>query len=263
MLFSLAILLFIFPTVAALTDLQANCTGPDRRYNGTSCYVLGEPGITHSAAKLLCNHYLGYSGHLVHIRNAAVQATARELTTTYFFANVRVYTGLEPINSSAALTDKNNWGYYYRNGTVVVPAYQQPWAAAHPSTTNRAYYTPSGDYIATQAENYAYYFLCEYEEALKQPVTDLEEKCANLTSASVFTLFVNDVCYVVQPAVTKNYNDAKVACNALSGCNGQLAHVRTMSELWIADAVRSAAGVNLMARIGIEQTNLSSTDPNN
>uniref|UniRef100_A0A914X342 Apple domain-containing protein n=1 Tax=Plectus sambesii TaxID=2011161 RepID=A0A914X342_9BILA len=79
-------------------------------------------------------------------------------------------------------------------------------------------------------------------------------------SGSVLTSFVNDLCYVLQPAVSKSYNDAKVSCNAISGYNGHLAHIRSMNELWIAEAFRLAGGASTL-RIGIEQTNLSSTDP--
>uniref|UniRef100_A0A914XR19 C-type lectin domain-containing protein n=1 Tax=Plectus sambesii TaxID=2011161 RepID=A0A914XR19_9BILA len=167
-----------------------------------------------------------------------MQAVTRELISTYSLYTDYVWTGLEPINSSAALTDKNNWGYYYRNGTVVVPAYQQPWKAGQPSGSNRAFFTPNGGVLSTAAEAGSTFYMCEYEEALKQPVTDLEQKCVNLMSSSVLTWFVNDVCYVLQTAVSKNYNDAKVACTALNGYDGHLAHVRTMEELWIAEALR-------------------------
>uniref|UniRef100_A0A914WDU3 C-type lectin domain-containing protein n=1 Tax=Plectus sambesii TaxID=2011161 RepID=A0A914WDU3_9BILA len=262
MWYSLALLLFISPTVAATTDLQTNCTGPDRVYNGTSCYVVVKPGIRHSAAKLLCNHYLGYAGHLYRITNAAVQAATRQLISTYPYSTAWIWTGLEPKNSSAALNDNNNWGYYFRNGTFVSPTYR-PWQSGQPAANtanNRVYYDPQYDTISNRAENVAYFYICEYEEALKLPVTDLEKKCVNLTSSSVLTSFVNDVCYVLQPAVTKFYSDAKVACNALNGYDGHLAHVRTMEELWIAEALRSAANV-LIVRLGIAQTNTSSTDP--
>uniref|UniRef100_A0A914V2W7 C-type lectin domain-containing protein n=1 Tax=Plectus sambesii TaxID=2011161 RepID=A0A914V2W7_9BILA len=173
-----------------------------------------------------------------------------------------MWTGLEPINSSAALNDKNNWAHYFRNGTFVSPTYR-PWQSGQPTTNtanNRVYYDPYYDTISNIAENVAYFYICEYEEALKQPVTDLEKKCVNLTSSSVFTSFVNDVCYVLQPAVAKFYNDAKVACNALNGYDGHLAYVRTMEELWIAEALRAAANV-FIVRLGIAQTNTSSTDP--
>uniref|UniRef100_A0A914WMR9 C-type lectin domain-containing protein n=1 Tax=Plectus sambesii TaxID=2011161 RepID=A0A914WMR9_9BILA len=262
MLFSLAILLFISPTVAALTDLQTKCTGPDRRYNGTSCYVMVKNARRQNFAKLSCNHYLGYSGHLFHIKNAAAQATAKELISNYSSADDKVYTGLEPINSSAPFTDQNNWGHYYRDGTFV-SATNLPWAPSQPTTNtayNRVYYQPSSDKIYTLAETTTYFCICEFEEALKQPVTDLEQKCSNFkTGPNTFTSFVNDVCYVIQIGVTKNYNDAKVSCNAFSGYYGRLAHIRTMSDLWIADTIRSAARVPY-ARLGMEQTDLSSTN---
>uniref|UniRef100_A0A914XJN6 C-type lectin domain-containing protein n=1 Tax=Plectus sambesii TaxID=2011161 RepID=A0A914XJN6_9BILA len=177
---------------------------------------------------------------------------------TYSLYTDHVWTGLEPINSSAALTDKNNWGYYYRNGTVVVPAYQQPWKAGNPSGSNRGFFTPNGVGVATSPETSSCFYICEYEEELKQPVTDLEQKCFNLMSGSVLTSFVSDVCYVLN-TVTKNYNDAKVSCNALSGYYGHLAHIRTMEELWIADALRSASGA-AYAWVGIERVDLSSTN---
>uniref|UniRef100_A0A914XSA4 C-type lectin domain-containing protein n=1 Tax=Plectus sambesii TaxID=2011161 RepID=A0A914XSA4_9BILA len=237
MLLSLVILLFTFPTANAVTDLQANCTGTDRRYNGTSCYVMVKTAIRHSAAKLSCNHYLGYSGHLYHIRNAAVQAVTKQLISTYSLATDYIWTGSETINSSAALTDKNNWAHYYRDGTFVSGT-NLPWATGYPSTNNRAFYRSTDDRIFPQAEASTSFYICEYEEALKQPVTDLEQKCVNLKNSSVLTSFVNDACYVLQPAVTKNYNDSKVSCNALSGYNGHLAHIRTMEELWIAEAFR-------------------------
>uniref|UniRef100_A0A914X4C3 C-type lectin domain-containing protein n=1 Tax=Plectus sambesii TaxID=2011161 RepID=A0A914X4C3_9BILA len=258
MWFSLAILLFIFPTVTAITDLQVNCTGPDRRYNDTSCYVMVKTVKRHTIAKLLCNHYFGYSGHLYHIRNAAAQAVTKELISTYSNANDKIFTGLEPINESAALNDQNNWAHYYRDGTFV-SATNLPWAPGQPSTNNRVYYQPSSDKIFTQAEPTTSFYICEYEEALKQPVTDLEQKCFNLMIGSDFTWFVNDVCYVLQAAVSKTYNNAKVSCNAFSGYYGHLTHIRTMEEVWMADALRTATGVTY-ARLGIEQTNLSSTN---
>uniref|UniRef100_A0A914VIE8 C-type lectin domain-containing protein n=1 Tax=Plectus sambesii TaxID=2011161 RepID=A0A914VIE8_9BILA len=261
MLFSLAILLFISPTVTALTDLQAQCNGTDRLYNDTSCYVVVGPKIYHYLAKISCNHYLGYSGHIVHMRDAATQAAVLQAVTTYTGYG-SYWLGLETINSSTSTTVSTNYGNYYRNGTVVIPTYF-PWGPNQPvngasykkgsynKSTNAIYNIPATE----QSSN-----ICEYEEALKQPVTDLERKCVNLTS-SFRTLFVNDVCYVAH-FTFKNYNDAKVACNALSGYNGHLAHVRTMSELWAADAVLKGASVTC-GRLGIEQTNLSSTDPYN
>uniref|UniRef100_A0A914VK93 C-type lectin domain-containing protein n=1 Tax=Plectus sambesii TaxID=2011161 RepID=A0A914VK93_9BILA len=249
----------------ALTDLQANCTGPDRQYSGTSCYVIvgSSPQKYHPVAKTLCNHYLGYSGHLVHIKNAAVKDVLKQLMTTYNSTAINIaWTGLELLNSSTATNDSNNWGYYYRNGTYFSQTYI-PWAATEPraeSNRSRGYYISNTDRMHTTSLDQVAYIACEYEEALKQPVTDLEEKCVNLTS-SFKTLFVSDVCYVLN-TVNKNYNSAKVACNNLSGYKGHLAHVRTMGELWIAETLRAAANV-LYARLGIEQTNTSSTDPYN
>uniref|UniRef100_A0A914X024 C-type lectin domain-containing protein n=1 Tax=Plectus sambesii TaxID=2011161 RepID=A0A914X024_9BILA len=239
MLLSLAILLFVSPTVTAVTDLQARCNGTDRLYNGTSCYVFVGPRININLAKTACNHYLGYSGHIVHMRDAATQAAVLQAATTNAGYD-SYWLGLELINSSAPTNASTRYGNYYRNGTFVIPTYF-PWGPSQP--VNNALYNK--------------------EEALKQPVTDLEQKCVNLKNSSVFTLFVTDVCYVVQPAVTKFYNDAKVSCNALNGYNGHLAHVRTMSELWVADAVLKAANIATYGLLGIEQTNLSSTDPYN
>uniref|UniRef100_A0A914VZN8 C-type lectin domain-containing protein n=1 Tax=Plectus sambesii TaxID=2011161 RepID=A0A914VZN8_9BILA len=260
MLFSLAILLFISPTVTALTDLQVNCTGTDRLYNDTSCYVVVGTAKPHGAAKASCNHYLGYSGHLVHIRSAAVKAVVKQAMNNYIPAGTTtVWTGLQLKNSSAVTTDINNWGSYYRNGTSVTPTYL-PWQSGQPSTAatnNRAYYGSAGDGIVNAAETGTYPYVCEYEEALKQPVTDLEKKCANLTS-SFKTLFVNDICFVMHPE-TKYYSDAKVACNDISGYNGHLAHARTMGDLWVVNALVLVSPLTV-ARLGIEHTNTSSTD---
>uniref|UniRef100_A0A914UWL9 C-type lectin domain-containing protein n=1 Tax=Plectus sambesii TaxID=2011161 RepID=A0A914UWL9_9BILA len=262
MLFSLAILLFISLTVTAITDLQANCTGPDRRYNGTTCYVLFAYSATQDVSKISCNHYLGYSGHLVHIRNAAVQNVVHQMITNYVaFTIYCAWTGLELLNSSASHTDSSNWGYYYRNGTFFSQTYL-PWLSGHPSTNldyNRAMYCKNEDRLFSYQGSNLYSYVCEYEEAQKQPVSNLEQKCVNLMSGSVFTSFVNDVCYVLQSAVSKNYNDAKGSCNALSGYNGHLAHLRTVEKLWIAEALRLVAGASYV-RLGIEQTDLSSTN---
>uniref|UniRef100_A0A914WLP9 C-type lectin domain-containing protein n=1 Tax=Plectus sambesii TaxID=2011161 RepID=A0A914WLP9_9BILA len=134
MLFSLAILLFVFPTVAATTDLQAQCTGYDRLYNNTSCYVVVGPTKGQHSAKLSCNHYLGYAGHLVHIKSAGVQAAVKQAMTNYPNTTIPyIWTGLELINSSAAFPDSNNWGHYYRDGTFVTPTYL-PWNTGQPIT---------------------------------------------------------------------------------------------------------------------------------
>uniref|UniRef100_A0A914UIC0 C-type lectin domain-containing protein n=1 Tax=Plectus sambesii TaxID=2011161 RepID=A0A914UIC0_9BILA len=206
-------------------------------------------------AKGKCNHYLGYSGHLVHIRNVVVLAAVKQLISTYGTSTDYIWTGMEPINASAAVT-ANNWANYYRNGTSVSPTYL-PWAPSNPAAINRAYYQPSSDRIFAQSGYPTYYYICEYEEALKQPVTDLEKRCVNLTSPLVAS-FVNDDCYVLHPE-TKYYSDAKVACNDLSGYNGHLAHPRTMGDLRVANGLLLATGVTF-ARLGIEHTNTSSTD---
>uniref|UniRef100_A0A914UP99 C-type lectin domain-containing protein n=1 Tax=Plectus sambesii TaxID=2011161 RepID=A0A914UP99_9BILA len=263
MLFSLAILFFISPTFTAATDLQTQCTGTGRLYSGTSCYVLNDPWTTSSRAKISCNHILGYSGHLAHIRNAAARAAVKQLMSSYTVRVVQcAYTGLELLNPAVATTISTNWGYYYRDGIYASTTYL-PWLSSHPSTNsnqNRASYCFANDGLVSRPESSLDSYICEYEEALKQPVTDLEQKCVNLTS-SLYTSFVNGVCYVMHNE-SKNYNDAKIACNDISGHKGHLSHVRTMGELWVADALLNAARVTY-ARLGIEQTNLSSTDPNN
>uniref|UniRef100_A0A914WVP5 Apple domain-containing protein n=1 Tax=Plectus sambesii TaxID=2011161 RepID=A0A914WVP5_9BILA len=215
--------------------------------------------LPQNAAKISCNHILGYSGHLHHLRNAAAQAVTKELISTYSPSTIYVWTGLEPINSSAALTDKNNWAHYYRDGTFVSAA-NLSWASGDPATNKRVVHRPTDDVFITQVESNNFYYICEYEEALKQPVTDLEKKCFNLTS-SFKTLFVNDACYVVHTE-TKTYNDSKVSCKDISGYNGYLPYPRTMSELWIASAVPNAAGLS-WTRLGIAHKNASSTDAYN
>uniref|UniRef100_A0A914XJ70 C-type lectin domain-containing protein n=1 Tax=Plectus sambesii TaxID=2011161 RepID=A0A914XJ70_9BILA len=133
MLFSLAILLFTFPTVTAQTDLQANCTGNDRLYNGTSCYVMIGPTLAYAVAKLSCNHILGYSGHLAHMKNAAGQAAVLELANTYTGAPGDCYwMGMEIINGTVATNISTNWGNYYRNGTFVTSTYFA-WDSGQPS----------------------------------------------------------------------------------------------------------------------------------
>uniref|UniRef100_A0A914USY8 C-type lectin domain-containing protein n=1 Tax=Plectus sambesii TaxID=2011161 RepID=A0A914USY8_9BILA len=261
MLFSLAILLFTFPTVTAQTDLQANCTGNDRLYNGTSCYVMSGPTLTHYKARLACNHILGYSGHLAHMRNAAGQAAVLELANTYTGAPGDCYwMGMELINASVATNTSTNWGNYYRNGTFVTPTYFA-WDSGQPSTStgyNRVAYCKTANKLYSRSPGDSYSSLCEYEEAMKQPVTDLEQKCAALGSSFQIS-FVDGICYVLHPE-TKSYNDAKIACNDLSGYIGHLAHVSTLGQLYIASILRSAAGAGYV-RIGIEQTNPASTDP--
>uniref|UniRef100_A0A914XRH3 C-type lectin domain-containing protein n=1 Tax=Plectus sambesii TaxID=2011161 RepID=A0A914XRH3_9BILA len=169
------------------------------------------------------------------------------------------WTGMELMNQSVAMSNNNNWGNYYRNGTFVITTYLpwEPLFSLGSSTNNRVAFLPLTGNIYTSADGNRP-TVCEYEEALKQPVTDLEQNCVNLTS-SFFTSFVNGICYVMHPE-TKTYNNAKMACNDLSDHKGHLVHVRTIGELWVADALRAAAGVTY-ARIGIEQTNPSSTDP--
>uniref|UniRef100_A0A914X379 C-type lectin domain-containing protein n=1 Tax=Plectus sambesii TaxID=2011161 RepID=A0A914X379_9BILA len=187
-------------------------------------------------------------------------AAIEQLITSYNDSIPYVWTGLEVINSSISPANNTNWGYFYRKGIFDSPTYL-PWGPGNPSassTYNRTLYKKPDNELYSGPSTTANSYVCEYEEALKQPVSNLEQKCANLTSSSVLTLFVNDVCYVLNP-VNKNYNDAKVSCNALSGYNGHLAHIRTMGELWVAEALRAAADVPY-ARIGIEKTNTSITD---
>uniref|UniRef100_A0A914X785 Uncharacterized protein n=1 Tax=Plectus sambesii TaxID=2011161 RepID=A0A914X785_9BILA len=128
MLFSLVILLFTSPPVTALTDLQANCTGADRLYDGTSCYVVVGTATPQDQAKISCNHYQEYAGHLVHIRNGVVQAVVKQVMNSYANTSAYIWTGLQLINSSVATTVSSNWGQYYRNGTFVLPTYL-PWAS--------------------------------------------------------------------------------------------------------------------------------------
>uniref|UniRef100_A0A914WMK4 C-type lectin domain-containing protein n=1 Tax=Plectus sambesii TaxID=2011161 RepID=A0A914WMK4_9BILA len=259
MLLSLAMLLFISPTVTAITDLQTQCTGTDRVYSGTSCYVIVGTTKKQDVAKTSCNHYLGYAGHLVHIRSTGIQAAVKQLMNSYSSTITNVWTGMELINSSVSTNVNTNWGNYYRNGTFVSPTYLS-WAPNQPSpytSMNRVLYYSTTDGMFTAAASKTYPFVCEYEEALKQPVTDLETKCVALTSP-LYPWFVDDVCYLLHDS-DKNFPDAKVGCNALNGYNGHLAHVRTINELWVAEALRSVAGASQL-RIGIEQTDLSSTD---
>uniref|UniRef100_A0A914XK11 C-type lectin domain-containing protein n=1 Tax=Plectus sambesii TaxID=2011161 RepID=A0A914XK11_9BILA len=203
MLLSLAILLFTFPTVTAQTDLQAKCTGNDRLYNGSSCYVVVGTAKTHNEAKTSCNHYLGNSGHLVNIKSSAAQSAVRTLITNYATTTVTyVWTCLELLNSSAATSVSSNWGNYFRGGTLDAKAVYLPWYTTEPqlsATSNRVVYNKASNYIHSVPLSSAYSYVCEYEEALREPVvTDLEQKCVNLTS-SFKTLFLNDICYVAHP----------------------------------------------------------------
>uniref|UniRef100_A0A914WV93 C-type lectin domain-containing protein n=1 Tax=Plectus sambesii TaxID=2011161 RepID=A0A914WV93_9BILA len=166
-------------------------------------------------------------------------AAVKQLITSYSSTITDVWTGLEIINSSGARSDINNWGYFYRNGTFVSPTYL-PWSPSQPVNTAsyfRGAYRLSGGGIINTQESSFMNPVCEYEEGMKQPVSDLEQKCVNLPSSS----FVDDVCFRVYFIDQKNYNDAKVSCNDLSGYNGHLAHVRSMGELWVADAIRSVS----------------------
>uniref|UniRef100_A0A914WDQ0 C-type lectin domain-containing protein n=1 Tax=Plectus sambesii TaxID=2011161 RepID=A0A914WDQ0_9BILA len=262
MLLSLAILLFISPTVAAITDLQTQCTGTDRRYSGTSCYVIVGTTKKQDVAKTSCNHYLGYAGHLVHIRSTGIQAAVKQLMNSYSSTITNVWTAMELINSSVSTNVNTNWGNYYRNGTFVSPTYLS-WAPNQPSTyisMNRVLYNSTIDKMFSAAGSNSYPFVCEYEEALKQLVTDLETKCVALTNP-LYPWFVDDICYLMHDK-DMNYTDAKVGCNALNGYNGHLAHVRSINELWVTEALRNVAGAT-RARIGIEQTDLSSSDAYN
>uniref|UniRef100_A0A914VYY0 C-type lectin domain-containing protein n=1 Tax=Plectus sambesii TaxID=2011161 RepID=A0A914VYY0_9BILA len=260
MLFSLAILLFTSPTVTAVTDLQTQCNGTDRLYNGTSCYVIDGSGKMQDAAKESCNHYPGYSGHLVHIRNAAVKAAVKQLMTKSGASSSScAFTAMELVNSSVSPTLTTNWANYYRDGTFVSLSYL-PWSPSQPSTSTankRAMYCNYDDGIHTCGTNDAKYYVCEYEEALWQPVTDLEQKCVALAS-SLNPSFINGVCYALRTTYS-NYNNAKKLCKDINGYDGHLAHVRTISELWVAEAFRTASNANYLW-LGIEQTDLSSTD---
>uniref|UniRef100_A0A914UKR9 C-type lectin domain-containing protein n=1 Tax=Plectus sambesii TaxID=2011161 RepID=A0A914UKR9_9BILA len=133
MLFSLAVLLFTLSTVTAQTDLQNQCTGADRVYSGASCYVAVSTLKNHDAAKTSCNHYLGYSGHLVHIRTAAVKTVVKQLATNYIGAAADcVWTGLELRNLVDLTSDINNWGNYYSDGTFASTSTYLPWYPAYP-----------------------------------------------------------------------------------------------------------------------------------
>uniref|UniRef100_A0A914WWQ2 C-type lectin domain-containing protein n=1 Tax=Plectus sambesii TaxID=2011161 RepID=A0A914WWQ2_9BILA len=119
-LFGLLLLASGFPQTVALTELQSLCVGTDRTYFGTSCYVLNKTVLTYSRAKIACEDYLGYKGHLYHIRNEAVKNTTHQL----FVSAAGVtggWTSFEQYNASGARTA--GWGLAERDGTVTPVTY--------------------------------------------------------------------------------------------------------------------------------------------
>uniref|UniRef100_A0A914VJ02 C-type lectin domain-containing protein n=1 Tax=Plectus sambesii TaxID=2011161 RepID=A0A914VJ02_9BILA len=90
--------------------------------------------------------------------------------------------------------------------------------------------------------------------------TDLEQKCANVTSYSA-TWFVNGVCYVYHGKDGTLYQDAKVSCNDINGYNGHLPHVSNMAELSALNAIVQSTPL-YGAWLGIERLDTTSSDLN-
>uniref|UniRef100_A0A914W8Y3 Uncharacterized protein n=1 Tax=Plectus sambesii TaxID=2011161 RepID=A0A914W8Y3_9BILA len=258
-LFGLFLLASCFPQTVALTELQSLCVGTDRTYFGTSCYVLDTVPLTYSRAKVACEDYLGYKGHLYHIRNEAI----KNITHQLFMAagSAGGWPSFEQYNASGARNA--SWGLAERDGTVTPVTYvpwgygPSGWEPVGPATHTRAgYVCPWGGLNDAPGEGYSYEFICEYKESNKHPVTNLEKACATL---SRYHTYANKKCYVMH-AELKAYSAAKVACTDVPNYNGHLVHPRSNEQLNILDNFMLAASAGNEIYIGVEQTNLAAAD---
>uniref|UniRef100_A0A914X2R8 C-type lectin domain-containing protein n=1 Tax=Plectus sambesii TaxID=2011161 RepID=A0A914X2R8_9BILA len=135
--------LLLFPTlVFSETELETACSGTDRVYSDGSCLVLNKTAVKYSLAKVSCEHYLGYSGHLVFIRSVTVQNTLKQLIKNNSVSNV--YVSYEHTNTTGLRN--NSWFYAYTNGSTITASFL-PWKTGFPSmatNNDRAYFSASG-----------------------------------------------------------------------------------------------------------------------
>uniref|UniRef100_A0A914VZK5 PAN-3 domain-containing protein n=1 Tax=Plectus sambesii TaxID=2011161 RepID=A0A914VZK5_9BILA len=259
-LFGLLLLVSRFPQTVALTELQSLCVGTDQTYFGTSCYVMHRTLLTYSRAKLECEDYLGYKGHLYHIRNAAIKNATHQFILSAAVGG-GVWTSFEQYNASGARTA--GWGLAERDGTVT-PVTYVPWGNGGtgqeplgPAAHNRAGYScPWGGLNDVPGEGFTVPFICEYKESNKHTVTNLEKACATL---SRYHTYADKKCYVMHEEVLA-YSAAKVACTDVPSYNGYLVHPRSNEQLNILDNFMLAAGGVAEIYIGVEQTDLAAAD---
>uniref|UniRef100_A0A914VYV7 Uncharacterized protein n=1 Tax=Plectus sambesii TaxID=2011161 RepID=A0A914VYV7_9BILA len=264
-LFGLLLLASCLLQTVALTELQSLCVGANQTYLGSSCYVLhGTPRVTYSRAKVACEDYLGYKGHLYHIRNAVIKNTTHQfiLSNGLTASDMNVWTSFEQYDANGARNA--GWGFAERDGTVT-PASYVPWG------WNGGGWEPVGPTSHTRAPYAPYYFglndapgegmgnmpfICEYEEANKHIVTNLEKSCAALNR---YHTYANKKCYVMHAELLA-YSAAKVACTDVLNYNGHLVHPRSNEQLNILNNFMLAAGPVSEIYIGVEQTNLTAAD---
>uniref|UniRef100_A0A914WUA8 C-type lectin domain-containing protein n=1 Tax=Plectus sambesii TaxID=2011161 RepID=A0A914WUA8_9BILA len=252
-MFEHILLFLLLPAfVFSATDLETTCTGTDRVYSDGSCLVLNKTAVRYSKAKVSCEHYLGYSGHLVFIRNDIVENTLQQLITSNSVSNV--YVGYEQTNTTGLRN--GSWVYAYTNGSTATASYL-PWKTGSPSKNNtydRTYYTASG-VIDTAGEITSSAFVCQYEENLKQTVSDLEEKCAANSRVHVYS---NGHCYIARSDY-KYYYAAKYSCQDIPGIYGHLVHIRNAEQAQMVETMIKASSISY-AWTGLEATNTSSTN---
>uniref|UniRef100_A0A914VMG4 C-type lectin domain-containing protein n=1 Tax=Plectus sambesii TaxID=2011161 RepID=A0A914VMG4_9BILA len=253
-MFEHILLLLLLPAfVFSATDLQTACNGIDRIYSGGSCLVLNKTAVKYSKAKVSCEHYLGYSGHLVFIRSVTVQNTLKQLITSNSVTGV--YVGYEQTNATGLRNA--NWAYAYKNGSTITASFL-PWKTGYPLTItsyDRAYFSASG-VIDAAGESLTFAFVCEYEESLKQAVTDLEKQCAAVSQVHVYN---NGHCYVWHDERV-NYFAAKLSCQEIPEINGHVIHIRNAEQVQMVETILKAGSLRPFTWVGLEQTNVSAAD---
>jgi hypothetical protein len=80
------LLLMLSPPTTALPNLQTQCNNYSNAttYSNGSCYVF-HPNANYFAAKISCNDFPGYTGHLMHITSSADNIMASALITVSFY----------------------------------------------------------------------------------------------------------------------------------------------------------------------------------
>uniref|UniRef100_A0A914X4W9 C-type lectin domain-containing protein n=1 Tax=Plectus sambesii TaxID=2011161 RepID=A0A914X4W9_9BILA len=260
---SSALLILLFSPLVVGTALQTECVGSDRVYSGSSCYVLHKNASLYSKAKTACDDYLGYSGHLIFIRDNSSKAALHQLMSSNSVTTA--YTGYEQTNTSGLRNA--SWAYASSDGTYT-PASFIPWGrtsyfpftepSTNPANTRLAYVTNENGTKDYTGESNSFPFVCEYEESLMHTVTDLETSCAAINDK--INLFANDHCYTISTS-KMSYDSAKLSCNDIAGINGHLIHPRTVSQIEIfKNFVTAQGGTNSYGWTGIEQTNTSAVN---
>uniref|UniRef100_A0A914W959 C-type lectin domain-containing protein n=1 Tax=Plectus sambesii TaxID=2011161 RepID=A0A914W959_9BILA len=245
-----------------VTDLEQKCASVNSSlthvYANGNCYIFHPQTAPYFVAKLSCNDFAGYDGHLAHLKSANDTNMAESLMRASTAGNNYTWIGVEQPDWNAANTV--GWSYTTPTTESVLATYL-PWLSGEPSggtTENNAAFSVGNP---TNYQDFPYSasfsYLCQYEPSSQRNVTALETSCNQLATPNKY--YYAGTCFF-ESASAATYSAKKTACPPMAPYYASLAILDTAEKRILARNIgkkslnaASSPVTNLAYWTGLEQ----------